>query len=290
MKIIILTTNLVAGISLKEKLKRIDKMFKSIDCLSDDFIKKNPKICTNTKYIFSTWNMPFFSEEEIKNYFPSLKAIFYAAGSVKYFAEPFMKCGVRIFSSYIANAIPVAEFVLAQILLANKGYFQAAREYKKPFWKISFKKARIHTLNKKGNYKSKIGVIGYGAIGSKVVELLKPFEFEVFVCDPNLSLEFANKINVIKCNLKEIFIKCDVITNHLPDIQKTKGIINFKLLSLMKDNATFINTGRGAQVVENDLEKVMSDKPSACALLDVTQIEPIKPRPFKWRKSYFKSC
>ena len=45
----------------------------------------------------------------------------------------------------------------------------------------------------------------------------------------------------------------------------------------MKDNATFINTGRGAQVVENDLEKVMIDKPGACALLDVTQTEPIKP-------------
>src|SRR5690625_2867731 len=58
---------------------------------------------------FSTWGMCKLSEDEIKTYFPNLKVLFYAAGTVKPFAEPFLKSGVTITSAQSANAIPVAE-------------------------------------------------------------------------------------------------------------------------------------------------------------------------------------
>ncbi|MCL2519330.1 MAG: hypothetical protein FWF15_12275, partial [Oscillospiraceae bacterium] len=47
-------------------------------------------------YIFSTWGMPHCTEEEIKAYFPNVKAIFYAAGSVQAFAREFLNCGVKV--------------------------------------------------------------------------------------------------------------------------------------------------------------------------------------------------
>jgi len=53
-------------------------------------------------------------------------------------------------------------------------------------------------------------------------------------------------------------------------------MINYDLLKLMHDNATFINTGRGAQVVEADLARVLKEKPYSCAVLDVTDPEPPK--------------
>ena len=81
----------------------------------------------NTEFIFSTWVMPAFTEEEIRKYLPSLKAVFYAAGSVQKFARPFLSCGVRIFSAWAANAVPVAEYTVAQIILANKGFFLTSR-------------------------------------------------------------------------------------------------------------------------------------------------------------------
>ena len=75
-------------------------------------------------YIFSTWGMPEFTEEEIKTLLPNLECVFYAAGSVQYFARSFLNCGVKVFSAWAANAVPVAEYTVSQIILANKGFFR----------------------------------------------------------------------------------------------------------------------------------------------------------------------
>lgn len=277
MNIIILTAVIEDGDKLKNSLKLLNKDFSSVNNYTKKDILSNPSEFKNTSFIFSTWYMPIFSENELKEFLPALKAVFYAAGSVKYFANPFFNQGVRIFSSAIANAIPVAEFVSAQILLANKGYFQAQKEYRKPLWRISFNKARNYSFNKKGNYNAKIGIIGCGAIGAKVVEFLKPYQLEIYVYDPFLSDKRILELGVKRAELIDVFKHCDVITNHLPNIAETKGIINWELLSLLNENATLINTGRGAQIIEKDLARALRKKPNACALLDVTSKEPIRP-------------
>ena len=275
--IIVLTKTRKDGQKLKNKLMKLSVNFSSIKSFIKEDIRLNPERYKNTSVIFSTWFMPSFSEDEIQKFFPSLKAVFYAAGTVKYFAQPFLNQGVRIFSAVKANAIPVAEFVTAQIILANKGYFQSQKDYKKPFWRLSFNKARNYTFQKKGNYNAKIGIIGCGSVGSMIVELLKPFKLDVYIYDPFLSEKRIQELGVERSNLNKIFADCDVISNHLPDIAETKGMLNLKLFSLMQEHATFINTGRGTQVVEKDLAKVMRKKPKACALLDVTTKEPIWP-------------
>lgn len=86
-------------------------------------VLQNPLHFRDTEFVFSTWGIPVFTEEEIKEYLPSLKAVFYGAGSVQKFARPFLNCGVKVFSAWAANAVPVAEYTVAQIILANKGFF-----------------------------------------------------------------------------------------------------------------------------------------------------------------------
>lgn len=244
----------------------------------------------DTEYIFSTWYMPDFSEKEIKSLLPSLKAVFYAAGTVKYFAEPFLKCGVKVFSSAKANGVAVAEFVAAQIILANKGYFQAQKANKSFSWKWAFKKARKYSENRLGNYNAKIGLIGCGSVGSEVVRLLKPYHLKMYIYDPYISEQRCKDMGVKNIDLPTLFETCDVISNHLPNIPSTRGMINYDLLNRLKDYSTFINTGRGAQVVEGDLAKLLRKRPSICALLDVSRHEP----PFPWspllrRKNLFLS-
>lgn len=274
---IILTTILAEGNKLKQSLSLLDESFALVKCCNYTTIKENPEAYLKIKYIFSTWDMPVFSNAEVKKYFPSLVSIFYAAGTVKYFAKPFLDSGVKIFSAAVANAIPVAEFVTAQIVLANKGYFQAQKAYKKPFWRLSFAIARGYTNTKKGNYNAKIGLIGCGVVGSKIVQLLKSYSVKVFVYDPFLNQDRILDLGVEHIELVDLFSNCDVISNHLPNIKDTKGLINKDLLSLMKENVTFINTGRGEQVIESDLVRIMRRKPNACALLDVTLKEPVRP-------------
>ena len=128
-----------------------------------------------------------------------------------------------------------------------------------------------------------MGIIGCGVIGSKVIDLLKPYKLEIVIYDPYVPEEKCSLLGVKQENLETLFATCDVITNHLPDIEETREMINFKLLSSMKSTATFINTGRGHQVVEKDLAKVMFRNPDMCAILDVTSHEPMYP----WNPLYF---
>lgn len=207
MKIIILTTRAEDGNKLKDSLELLNSHFSSVKSYTKTDILSNRSQFIDTTFVFSSWYMPVFSENEIDENFPSLKAVFYAAGTVKYFALPFLNRGIKVFSAASANAIPVAEFVTAQILLANKGYFQAQKEYKKPFWRFSFNKGRKCSDQKNGNYNTKIGIIGCGAIGSRIVGLLKPYQLDVLVYDPYLSGNRIKELGVKKNRFEKPFYR-----------------------------------------------------------------------------------
>lgn len=245
----------------------------------------HPEKYNQVEYIFSTWYMPILTREEIDSYLPNLKAVFYAAGTCKYFAEPYLGRGVRVFAAKGANSIPVAEYTVSQILLANKGYYQAQARYKHGCYKY----ARKRTEEYVGNYGCKIGIIGAGAVGTKVIELLRPYNVQVIVYDPFLSEEKRKQLNVASVgSVLELFEQCDVVSNHLPDIPSTTNMLDAGCFSKMKKNATFINTGRGAQVIERDLIKVLWKRKDLSAVLDVSRHEPLLPlHPFYWMKNVF---
>jgi phosphoglycerate dehydrogenase-like enzyme len=132
-------------------------------------VLRDPALFSDIAFIFSTWGMPEFTEDEIKLCFPSLKCVFYGAGTVQSFARPFLNCGVKVFSAWAANAVPVAEFTVAQIILANKGYFLTNRLYHAEGRKsagAAFKKCN-------GNYGETVGLVGAGMIGKLVIQMLK---------------------------------------------------------------------------------------------------------------------
>lgn len=223
-------------------------------------------------FIFSTWGMFALTKEQIAKYFGSLKAVFYGAGSVQYFARPFIESGIAVFSAWAANAVPVAEYTVAQIILANKGFFQRFHRSSNETWS---NRAAVGYFT--GNYNNKVGLIGIGMIGSLVAEMLRAYKFELLAFDPFLPDERAELLGIRKVSLETLFSECTVISNHLANNPQTVGMLNGKLFNLMKPNAAFINTGRGAQVVEDDLIAALEAEPNRIALLDVTMPEPPKP-------------
>lgn len=238
--------------------------------INKEAVLAEPEKYADVDFIFSTWSMPAFTEEEIKSIFKNLKCVFYGAGTVQAFARPFLKCGVKVFSAWAANAVPVAEYTVAQILLANKGffpcsYFQSKGEY------FDSKKA---FENYPGNFGEYVGIIGAGMIGKLVIKLLKAFKLKVLVFDPFLPDEKAQELGVEKCSLEDLFEKCFVVSNHLANNAQTQGMLNYALFSKMRPYSTFINTGRGAQVVEDDLVRILTERPDIYAILDVTMPEP----------------
>jgi phosphoglycerate dehydrogenase-like enzyme len=106
-----------------------------------------------------------------------------------------------------------------------------------------------------------------------VAERLKTIDAEVLAYDPFMTREKAECLGLSLVSLEEIFKRCDIISNHLANKEELRGIFNAELFRLMKPQAVFINTGRGAQVKEGDLALALLKNPGRVALLDVLQNE-----------------
>lgn len=253
---------------------RAEQVRKTYDCvetiINQDNAQAHAAELADVEIIFSTWGFWSF-DEELFALFPKLRAVFYAAGSVKGFAPAFLERDIVVMSAWAANAIPVAEYTLAQILLASKQYWQQLplADNRDQFINERLNKRQIH-----GIYEQRVALIGAGMIGRKVIELLKPFHIHACVVDPFLSDEEAQQLGVTLVSLEEAFASCQIVSNHLPNITETQGMLQKQHFESMLPYATFINTGRGAQVVEADLQEVLQERTDICALLDVTAPEP----------------
>lgn len=219
--------------------------------------------------IFGTWGMWEITDAEIDRYFPRVKAVFYAAGSVQHL-KAFIKRGVLVCSASYANGIPVAQYAASVIGLAAKGFFQTAVLTKKG----EYEAARELMGRQDGFYRTKIGILGAGMIGTIVIELLRDTGNELMVFDPFMSEERANELGVIKAGLHDVFAQCSVISNHLANNDQTQKILDSACFSRMRPDAVFVNTGRGAQVDEEALVQALRASPSRAAVLDVTCDEP----------------
>lgn len=225
--------------------------------------------------IFATWGMPALTEDQLAG-LPRLEAVFYAAGNVKAFARPLLDHGIILVSAWAINAIPVAEMCLSQILLSLRGYFRSVRRYR------DLKTHEAKVFRRPGVFGETIGLIGMGKIGTRLRQLLRDYPLNVIACDPYLSEARARELGVEKVELDELFRRAWVVSNHIPDLEATRGVLTAAQFQAMRDGATFINTGRGAQVVEDDLIRVMRARPDLTALLDVTWPEPPAPDSPLW--------
>lgn len=259
----------------QKQVEQIQQRIEMCDeIINSENLEANRSFLQDVEVGFATWDIPQLTVEQIRTFLPNLKIIFYAAASVRYFAEPFMKCGVRILSAWKLMAIPVAQFTVSMITLANKGALQSLDIYRESGYQAARKPSVELYL---GNYATKVGILGAGAIGSLVIQMLQEYGTNVMVYDPFLSEERAAELGVHTCSLEEIFTQCQTISNHIANNPQTVGMLNYDLFSRMGKWATFLNTGRGAQIVEADLIRALREEPGRCAILDVTDPEPVVP-------------
>ena len=226
---------------------------------------------SDVDYIFTTWGFPSLDEEALNKFFPLLKAVFYGAGSVQSFARPLLSCGVRLFSAWKANAVPVIEYTTSLILLANKGFFHSAVSKESQ----SYAEAKHIFAHFPGNFGCSVGIIGAGAIGSGVIRNLLKHRLNVTVYDPFLSAEKAEELGAHKTDsLEELFASCRTVSNHTANNASTRGMLTGELFNKLPPYSTFINTGRGAQIDENGLCRALEARKDMVAILDVTWPEP----------------
>lgn len=223
----------------------------------------------DTEYLFSTWGMPKL-DAELLDHLPQLRAVFYGAGSVKGFVtdESYAR-GIRIFSAAAANAVPVAEFTLAEILLGLKQSRQLeARSAEE--WKSH--SALKHSVP--GNFRTRIGLVSYGAIARILRGYLRHFDHEVSVWDPFLSPEEADREGVRLLTREDLFAQSDVVSIHTPLLPATRGLFGAEDVQRMKAGAVLINTARGALFQQEELVAALRERPDVQAVMDVLAPEP----------------
>jgi phosphoglycerate dehydrogenase-like enzyme len=220
--------------------------------------------------ILSGWGGPYLDAPFLAA-LPRLEAVFYAAGTVRgLVTDAFWERDISICSAWGANAVPVAEFTLAQIILCLKHTYQRSR---------ATCAARDHVTGgvPPGNYGSRVGLIGLGMIGRLVAGLLKVLNVEIWAYDPVADRATAAELGVTLAELGPLFAQCDIVSLHAPSLESTRGMVTGEHLRSMKAGASFINTARGAIIREPEMLAVLQARPDLFAVLDVTDPEPPPP-------------
>lgn len=251
----------------EEHISTLNQLLDLEDCcdLVGDFdALKN--LLTKTEIICSGWGMMKL-DEAFLDAAPNLEAVFYGAGSVRGFVtDAFWDRDILLTSSWAANAVPVAQTTVALITLGLKKAFLASR-------KTCREKSFQRPSDIPGLYRAKVGIIGAGMIGSKVLERLKRYDVDCYAYDPYRSDKELRKLDAKPLELEEMFKLCDVVTLHAPNIESTQGMITGQHFASMKDGAVFINTARGALIRHEEMvEELKKGRIFAC--LDVTWPEP----------------
>lgn len=255
----------VFGDGRRERIAELTRLHPHV--VTAETFELHAEALADVEVIFATWGMIRFEERHFQA-MPRLRAVFYAAGNVKAFAAPLVERGIVLVSAWQTNAIPVAEMCLSQILLSLRGYFRSVRRYRelrthaaKAFWRP-------------GVNGETVGMLGMGKIGTRLTALLRDYPLKVIAYDPFLDAERAAALGVESVGLDDVFERSAVVCNHIPDLPDTRSVLGAAQFRSMRDGATFINTGRGAQVVESDLAAVLRERPDLTALVDVTWPEP----------------
>ena len=213
--------------------------------------------------LLGSWGM-LKLDSELLAAAPLLRAVCYAAGSVKDFVTPESYArNVLITTAMHVNAVPVAEVTVALITLANKGWFRAQAGMRQA--------CRLPDVKHVGNFRTTVGLIGYGAICRLVVETLRHTDLRVLAYDPYAKDLPAHVEHV--SNLLDLARRSDVVSLHAPDIPATHGMCGRAFFQAMRDGATFINTARGKLVDEGALIAELKTGRIE-AHLDVTHPEP----------------
>ncbi|MFG2502222.1 hydroxyacid dehydrogenase [Streptomyces sp. NPDC048441] len=223
-----------------------------------------------TEILLTGWGAPVLDAAFLAQA-PRLRAVLVAAGSVRHLTTPaFWQRGIPIVSAAAANAVPVAEFTLAQVLLGLKQVHRIGRD-------VAVSHRFPHNPKVPGAYRSRVGLMGLGHIGRLVAAHLRRFDIEILATDPIARPDAAQELGVRLVDIEELFAACHVVSLHAPLLPETRGAVGAPLLNSLMPGATLINTARGALIDEGALAEVLHARPDLTAVLDVTHPEPPAP-------------
>ncbi|WP_413737114.1 phosphoglycerate dehydrogenase [Sodalis sp. RH21] len=176
-----------------------------------------------------------------------------------------LKRGVPVFNAPFSNTRSVAEMVLGEMLLMIRGVPEANAKAHRGQWN----KQAAGSYEARGK---KLGIIGYGHIGTQLGILAEGLGMQVFFYDIESKLPLGNAQQID--SLEELLNLSDVVTLHVPDTLSTRNMMGKAEFAQMKPGALFINAARGTVVDIPALCDALASKHLAGAGVDVFPEEP----------------
>lgn len=177
-----------------------------------------------------------------------------------------LKRGVIAFNAPFSNTRSVVELVVGEIIILMRGIFDKSVNLHKGVWD----KSSAGSYEVRGK---KLGIIGYGKIGSQLSVLAEDMGMEVYYYD---TLEKLAMGNARKCHsLKELLKKADIITVHVDGNEQNHNFIGEKEFKQMKDGVIFLNLSRGFVVDIAALKSSIVSGKVKGASIDVFPYEPV---------------
>ena len=176
---------------------------------------------------------------------------------------------ISIYKTSTSPAVSVAELSLGLILDLLRSISLHNSDLKKGLWN----KRMGSILSQKT-----LGIIGFGSVGQAFANITKGFGLNYLINDIRVNNDYNKFDNFKFCTIEELFSESDIISIHTNLTSETDGLIDYRLLSKMKDSAFIINTSRGEIINESDLIKALEKKVIAGAALDVFSKEPYQGR------------
>lgn len=242
-----------------------------------ELIDLTPHPLNEVEVLFTGWSGPMLNESNLR-LMPHLQAVFHAGGTVRGIVSPdFWKLGIPIFNTKEANAIPVAEYTYAQIILGLKraGYLQRFIHERHAFPQEIYRDYLDNPPPFHGAYQQPVGLIGLSLIGRKTARLLQCSDLRLHCYDPHVEAEEMRRLGIQKCSLEELFETCLVVSLHAPELPETCQMVRGEHLASMPAGGVFINTSRGSLIHQEEMYQVLKNRPDLWAVLDVTEPEPL---------------
>jgi len=178
------------------------------------------------------------------------------------------KEGIIVMNVPTANTIAAVELTMTHMLSCMRMF---------PYSHDHLKNQRIWKREKWYGYElkgKKLGIIGFGNIGSRVGIRAKAFEMDVVAYDPYIHASKATDLGVEYTENFEDILACDVITIHTPKTKETIGMIATEEINKMKDGVVLVNCARGGLYDEDALYDGLKSKKIRFAGIDVFNKEP----------------
>ena len=189
-------------------------------------------------------------DQEILDRAPNLKIIGELEGdrfAVRIDLEAAWARGVRTVDTTQGSSYPVAEWALALILISMRNGGAMFRRIIAGDTPDGVTKGKQQGML----MGKRVGLIGCGHMGKRLMKFLRPFEVDAWVYDPYLPREMAEVVGFTQMSLDNVFSKCDVVVCVAPLTPKTEGMIGKRELDLLRPGSVFVNVSRG-KIVDSE--------------------------------------